>query len=51
MSELYILLITIYGKVQVDNLCQNLFWTPHSKNERVIEACEGVWSEIYINKK
>lgn len=51
MSELYISLVIMFGKVQVDNICQNLYWTPYSNNERVIEACEVVWKETYIYKK
>ncbi len=48
MSELYFILVALVGKTEVDNFCQNVFWTPKSRNERVIEACEGVWEEVYF---
>jgi len=48
--ELYIFFVSIYGQAKVDSLCENLFWTPHAQNERVIELCEeSVWKETYFN--
>lgn len=46
--ELYILFVSIYGQVKVDNLCENLFWTPYNENKKVIELCEeSVWKKTY----
>lgn len=51
MSELYILFVTLFGKVEIDNYCQNAFWTPKAEKKGVIELCEGVWQETYNLKK
>lgn len=48
MTELYIALISIYGQTKIDNLCENLYWTPYSQNEKVIELCKtNVWNKTY----
>lgn len=54
--ELYAILVAMLGTVETHDLCENLFWTPHSQNEKVIEACEeNVWKNSfpnsYINNK
>ena len=46
--ELYILFVSIFGKVEVDNWCQNAYWTPRNTQERTIELCSTVWEEVYF---
>ena len=55
MTEIYIALVAAFWKTEVHNMCENVFFTPYSEYQRVIEACEYPWREsfpnAYINNK
>lgn len=35
------------AKIEAVNVCQNLYWTPYSRDERVQAICNEVWDITY----
>lgn len=35
------------AETTASNICQNLYWTPHSRDERVQNICNTIWLETY----
>ena len=37
------------AKIEATQVCENVFWTPYSRDERVVDICESVWRESFPN--
>ena len=45
----FIQIVEYFDSLQMAiNFCENIFWTPYSSNEHIINACGTVWEETYI---
>ena len=39
------------AKIEATQVCENVFWTPYSRDERIVEICSHIWEEVYIYNK
>lgn len=35
------------AKIEAVNVCQNVFWTPYARDERVEKICNEVWKSSF----